>query len=136
MCLGGVARRSASGPLWPPAERKLLDDGELLIVGSRLESQLRLYLDHPRRNITPETSTQDSGRRLLQVENPSVGCRQIRAPVVRKSKVWMIEKVEELKTNTQLGILPVRDLRVFHDSEVSVEVAWPSKMISSLREGH
>ena len=134
MCLGGVARRSASGALWPSADRQLLDDGKLLIVGSRLESQLRFHLDHPRRNIAPETSTQDSGWLLFEAKNPAIRCGGVRTRIVRNSKIRVIEEVEELETNPEHRTLPMREVGVFHDSEVSVEVAWPAKMISSLCE--
>ena len=136
MCLRGVARRSASGALWPSAERQLLDDGKLLIIALRSESQLGLHLNHPWRNITSEAGSQDSGWWLLEAKNPAIRKRWVRTRIVRKSKIRVIEEVEELETNPEHCTLPMREVGVFHDSEVSVEVAWPAKMISSLYEGY
>src|SRR6516162_2362432 len=134
MCLGGVARRSASGALWPSAERQLLDDGKLLIIALRSEPQLDLHLNHPWRDITPVAGSQDSSWRLFEAKNPAIRCGGVRTRIVRNSKIRVIEEVEELETNPEHRTLPMREVGVFHDSEVSVEVAWPAKMISSLCE--
>ena len=107
-----------------------------MIIALRSESQLGLHLNHSWRDIPSEASAQDSRWWLLQVENPSVRRSWVRTQIVRKSKIRVIEEVEELETNPEHRTLPMREVRVFHDSEVSVEVAWPAKMISSLRERH
>jgi len=113
-----------------------VDDGKLLIIVLRLEAQLGFHLDHPWRNITSEAGSQDSSWWLLQVKNPAVRGSRVRTPIVRKSKIWMVEEVEELETNPEHRTLPMGEVGVFHDGEVSVEVAWPAKVISSLCERH
>ena len=107
-----------------------------MIVALRSEPQLDLHLNHPWRNITSEAGSQDSRWRLLQVKDLAVGGRRIRTHIVWKSKIGVVEEVEELETNPEHRTLPMREVSVFHDSEVRVEVAWPAKMISSLCERH
>ena len=48
----------------------------------------------------------------------------------------MVEQIKKLKSDPQLGIFPTMDFRVLHNGEVGVEVAWPSKAVSALRERH
>jgi hypothetical protein len=48
----------------------------------------------------------------------------------------MIEKIEKLEAHTQQAIFSMRDLGVFHDREVRVEVARSMKTIAPLRKGH
>ena len=48
----------------------------------------------------------------------------------------MVEEVEELKTEAQLGTLPARDFRILHDREVHIDVARSAVAIAALRKGH
>jgi hypothetical protein len=69
---------------------------------------------------------------LLLIENLTK--RTIRTPIIWEAKIGMVEEIEKLEANTQNAIFPMRDLRVFHDCEVGVEVAWSSKAVAALRK--
>ena len=46
----------------------------------------------------------------------------------------MVEEIEKLQADAQHTIFPMRDLRVFHNCEVHVEVAWSAKTVAALRK--
>src|SRR2546428_14180210 len=87
-------------------------------------------MNHAGRNVAAKTSTQNAGRRLIQVSyRPKVWARDIN---FWQAKIGMVEKIEELKTNSQHSVFPARNFRVFHDGEVGIEVPWSTKAIPSL----
>ena len=87
-------------------------------------------MNHAWGNIAAKTSTQNAGRRLIQVSyRPEFWARHIN---FWQAKIGMVEKIEELKTNSQHGVFPARDFRVFHNGEVGIEVLWSTKAIPSL----
>ena len=46
----------------------------------------------------------------------------------------MVEEIEKLQADAENAIFPMRDLRVFHDCEVGVEVARSTKAVTPLRK--
>ena len=60
--------------------------------------------------------------------------RRVRTEVIRSAEIRMVEKVIELKTDSQHGIFPMRNLCVLHDAEIRVEIAWIAEMVASLSD--
>ena len=56
--------------------------------------------------------------------------------IVWKSKIRVVEEIEELKANPQCGPLPTRHFCILHDAEIVVEIAWASKAVAPLRKLH
>ena len=48
----------------------------------------------------------------------------------------MVEEIKKLEADTQLSTLPVWDLRVLYDREISIEITGSTEVISPLREGN
>lgn len=84
------------------------------------EPDLRFQMDHPSRNIRVESRSQNAGRGLLLIEN--LAKFTVRAPIIGKSEIGMIKEIEKLKADRPDTGFPARDLRIFHDREVCVEV--------------
>ena len=54
--------------------------------------------------------------------------------IVGESKIWVVEKIEELEANPNCGLLPTGYLRILDDAEIGVEIAWASKLVAPLRK--
>ena len=95
------------------------------------ELELCLKLNHSW-GIVSADAAKDTGWRGRQIKNLAESL--ILDLVVRKPEIRMVKDVKELESNPQGGIFPTRDLRVLHDREIRIEVAWPAKTIATLRE--
>jgi len=104
----------------------------MAIQVSGSELKLRLQLNHSRTCISPESGAQDTGRGLLQVENLSESRR--RNGVVRKTKIRMVEKIEELKPNPERGVLPSRNFCLLRDRQIRIQITGASEAVASLGE--
>ena len=117
-----------------------MDDGELLISSRVLaplatsKSELRLQLNHPWSYIAAEAVAENAGRWLFQVAD--LAETWIGAVVIGPTKIRMIEEVEELETDPQHSIFPARDLGVFHDAEIGIEIARIAEAVASLSKGN
>jgi hypothetical protein len=54
----------------------------------------------------------------------------------RQSKIGVVKEIEKLESDRQDTAFPVRDLRIFHDREVRVNVARSSITVAALRKRH
>jgi hypothetical protein len=110
-----------------------MDDGEFLTPRmARSKLHLGLQLDHSWGGVTSDATTHDTGRRLLQIQDPPKGL--VGTDIIGKAKIGVVQEVEELETNAKRGILA--ELRVLHNGEVGIEIAWPTEVVASLSEGH
>src|ERR1700741_2086633 len=98
-----------------------------------LELDLRFQLDHPGGNIASKPRSQDAGR--WHLHRSYLAERGVRAVVVGRAEIRMIEKIEELGTNAKHHL--VTDEACFlHDGKVSIEIARIAKTVASLRNGN
>ena len=95
------------------------------------ELELCLKLNHSWGIVSPHAA-KDTGWRGRQIKNLAESL--ILDLVVRKPEIGMVKDVKELESNPQGSIFPTRDLRVLHNREIRVEVAWSAKTIATLRE--
>jgi hypothetical protein len=56
--------------------------------------------------------------------------------IVGKSKIRVVEEIEELEADPKCGLLPTGYFRIFRDAEIGVEIAWSSKTVAPLRKLH
>ena len=99
-----------------------------------LEPDLRLYLNHPGGDVCVESRSENTRRGLLLIENLAEGL--IGRPVIGKSKVGMVEKIEKLKTDSEHTAFPMGNVCVFHNGEVCRDVVRSAKTVPALRKGH
>jgi len=95
------------------------------------ELELCLELNHSW-GIVAADAAKETGWRGRQINNLAESL--ILDLVVRKPEIRMVKDAKELESNPQCGIFPARDLRVLHDREIRIEVAWSAKTIATLRE--
>jgi hypothetical protein len=91
---------------------------------------LDFQLNHPGSYITSKTCAQDAGGRLLEELDLAEGL--VRTAIIRQTEIRMVEEIEELETDPEHAVLLAGELRILHDAEVSIEVAWPTKAVPSL----
>jgi len=101
-----------------------------LLPASILLRPLKLKLDLQLNHSESRTPAEDPGRG--GVERLDLAECLVGTAIVWQAEVGVVEEIEELKPDPQHGIFPTADFRVFHDGEVGVEVAWPTKVVASL----
>lgn len=98
--------------------------------GGWLEDELCLQLNHSRGSVGPQSRAVDGcGLADGLSDLPELAAVGVR---IRKSKVRMIEEVEESRFNRELGTLPFGEIEGFLHVEVGVEVAGPAELITTL----
>jgi len=95
-----------------------------------LKQDPRFQLDHAGGNIASKARSQDAGRWHLHRRYLSEPL--VRAVVVGRAEIWVIEKIKELQTETQHHFVSTDDARVLHDCEVGIEIARIAETVASL----
>ena len=94
------------------------------------ELQLSLQLNKP----SVVDSSRDE-RRIRYIHALNLSKELISNIVDRGIKIWVIEQIEELKTNSKRSILPSVYFSVLHDREIGIEISWTAKTVLGLGEG-
>ena len=96
--------------------------------GSGLEGQRRLQLDDSRRSIATQERSQNAGGRRNGGLNGSEGSPVLQI-VERLIEVRVIEQIEHLERNSEVGPFPTWDRCVLSNAEVHVRVPWTAVVV-------
>ena len=115
-------KRKASTPKFGSNERS---------PGTFLKLDLRFQLDHPGGNISSKARPQDASRWHLHRRYLSEPW--VRAIVVGRAEIWVIEEIKELYANSQHHFVPDK-AGSLHDIEVSIEIVRIAEAVAALSE--
>src|SRR5271154_2813157 len=111
-----------SSPLMPGQNPVLYSiSKQLRSSASCLKLDLRFQLDHAGGNIASKTRSQDASR--WHLHRLDLSKRRVRTGIIGRAEIRVIEKIKELKTETQHYFVATDDARVLHDREVGIEIA-------------
>ena len=100
---------------------------------TRLKLDHRFQLDHAGGNIASKVRSEDAGR--WHLHRAYLSETWVRAVVVRRAEIWVIEEIKESDANSQYHFVPDK-AGSLRDIKVSIEIVRIAEAVAALTEGN